>query len=89
MNIIAYQKDTSCSRWFYPSFNASTYAIDWAKRNDAELIAIHVIYPTYSPFQTALSPRSENSGNYKKRKGKRATVYRQSETAGNRKECEC
>ena len=41
------------------SFNASAYAIDWAKRNDAELIAIHVIYPTYSPFQTALSPRPE------------------------------
>jgi nucleotide-binding universal stress UspA family protein len=41
------------------SFNASTYAIDWAKRNDAELIAIHVIYPTYSPFQAALSPRPE------------------------------
>jgi nucleotide-binding universal stress UspA family protein len=41
------------------SFNASAYAIDWAKRNDAELIAIHVIYPTYSPFQIALSPRPE------------------------------
>ena len=41
------------------SFNASTYAIDLAKRNDAELIAIHVIYPTYSQYEAALSPRPE------------------------------
>jgi nucleotide-binding universal stress UspA family protein len=40
-----------------PSFNASTHAIDLAKRNDAELIALHVIYPMYSQFETALSPR--------------------------------
>lgn len=41
------------------SFNASTYAIDLAKRNDAELIALHVIYPTYSQYEAALSPRPE------------------------------
>jgi nucleotide-binding universal stress UspA family protein len=40
-----------------PSFNASTYAIDLAKRNDAELIALHVIHPIYSQYETALSPR--------------------------------
>ena len=40
-----------------PSFNASTYAIDLAKRNDAELIALHVIYPMYSQYETAFSPR--------------------------------
>jgi nucleotide-binding universal stress UspA family protein len=40
-----------------PSFNASTYAIDLVKRNDAELIALHVIYPMYSPYETAFSPR--------------------------------
>ena len=40
-----------------PSYNASTYAIDLAKRNDAELIALHVIYPMYSQYETALSPR--------------------------------
>ena len=40
-----------------PSFNASTYAIDLAKRNDAELIALHVIYLMYSQYETAFSPR--------------------------------
>ena len=40
-----------------PSFDASTYAIDLAKRNDAELIALHVIYPMYSQYETAFSPR--------------------------------
>jgi nucleotide-binding universal stress UspA family protein len=41
------------------SFNASKYAIDLAKRNDAELIALHVIYPTFSQYQAALSTRPE------------------------------
>ena len=40
-----------------PSFNASNHAIDLAKRNDAELIALHVIYPMYSQYETAFSPR--------------------------------
>ncbi|HEY6949828.1 MAG TPA: universal stress protein, partial [Nitrososphaeraceae archaeon] len=41
------------------SFNASKYAIDLAKTNGAELIALHVIYPTYSQYETVLSPRPE------------------------------
>jgi len=41
------------------SFNASKYAIDLARTNDAELIALHVIYPTYDQYQAALSPRQE------------------------------
>jgi len=41
------------------SFNASKYAIDLARTNDAELIALHVIYPTYDQYQAALSPRPE------------------------------
>ena len=41
-----------------PSFNASTYAIELAKRFDAELIALHVIYPIYSQIEIALSPRA-------------------------------
>lgn len=40
-----------------PSFNASTYAIDLAKRFEAELIALHVIDPRYSKLEIALSPR--------------------------------
>jgi nucleotide-binding universal stress UspA family protein len=40
-----------------PSFNASSYAIDLAKTLNAELIALHVIYPTYTQFEIALSPR--------------------------------
>lgn len=41
------------------SFNASKYAIDLARTNEAELIALHVIYPTYDQYQAALSPRPE------------------------------
>jgi nucleotide-binding universal stress UspA family protein len=41
------------------SFDASNYAIDLAKRNNAELIALHVVYPTYSQYEAALSPRPE------------------------------
>jgi len=41
------------------SFNASEYAIDLAKRNDAELIALHVIYPTFSQYEAALSAKPE------------------------------
>jgi nucleotide-binding universal stress UspA family protein len=40
-----------------PSFNASTYAIDLAKRFEAELIALHIIDPKYSELEIALSPR--------------------------------
>ena len=41
------------------SFNASNYAMDLAKTNGAELIALHVIYPTYSQYEAVLSPRPE------------------------------
>jgi nucleotide-binding universal stress UspA family protein len=35
-----------------PSFNASTYAIEMAKRNDAELIVLNIVSPTpYSQFE--------------------------------------
>jgi nucleotide-binding universal stress UspA family protein len=37
-----------------PSFNASTYAIDLAKRNDAELIVLYIVSPVpYSQFEYA------------------------------------
>jgi len=41
----------------HPSFNASNCAIELAKRNDSELIALHVIHPMYSQYEIALSPR--------------------------------
>jgi nucleotide-binding universal stress UspA family protein len=40
-----------------PSLNARTYAIDLGKRFNVELIALLVIYPMYSQYETALSPR--------------------------------
>jgi nucleotide-binding universal stress UspA family protein len=39
------------------SLNASDFAIDMAKRFEAELIALYVIEPRYSEFETAVSPR--------------------------------
>jgi nucleotide-binding universal stress UspA family protein len=40
-----------------PSLNASTFAIDLAKRFDAELIVLHVIDPRYRELEIAISPR--------------------------------
>lgn len=40
-----------------PSLNASTFAIDIAKRYDAELIVLHVIDPRYRELKIAISPR--------------------------------
>ena len=40
-----------------PSFKAATHSIDLAKTLNAELIALHVIYPTYTQYEIALSPR--------------------------------
>ncbi len=40
-----------------PSINASTIAIDLAKRFDAELIVLHVIDPRYRELEMAISPR--------------------------------
>jgi nucleotide-binding universal stress UspA family protein len=37
-----------------PSFNASSVALDLAKRNDAELIVLYIVSPSpYSPFEYA------------------------------------
>ena len=40
-----------------PSLKASTFAIDMAKRFDAELIVLHVIDPRYKEIEIAISPR--------------------------------
>lgn len=39
------------------SLNASTFAIDLAKRYDAELIVLHIIDPRYKELEIAISPR--------------------------------
>jgi nucleotide-binding universal stress UspA family protein len=41
-----------------PSFKASAHAIDLAKNFKAELIALHIIYPVYIPYEFALSQRT-------------------------------
>ena len=40
-----------------PSIKASTFAIDMAKRFEAELIVLHVIDPKYKELEVAISPR--------------------------------
>lgn len=55
--IIAYQKILVAVDGSNPSFNASTFAIDLAKRFDAELIVLHVIDPRYKELEIAISPR--------------------------------
>ncbi len=40
-----------------PSFNASTHAIDFAKRLESELIVLYVIDPRYNELEIAISPR--------------------------------
>lgn len=40
-----------------PSLKASDFAIDMAKRFEAELIALYVIEPRYNELDTAISPR--------------------------------
>jgi nucleotide-binding universal stress UspA family protein len=40
-----------------PSFNASNFAIDLAKRFDAQLVVLHVIDPKYRELEIAISPR--------------------------------
>lgn len=40
-----------------PSLKASVFAIDMAKRFDAELMVLHVIDPRYKELEIAISPR--------------------------------
>lgn len=42
-----------------PSFNATTYAIDLAKRFEAKLFALYVIDLKYNELEMAISPRPE------------------------------
>lgn len=47
------------------SFKASIHVIDLAKKFDAELIALHVIVPSYKELGMAISPRSAKSREFK------------------------
>jgi nucleotide-binding universal stress UspA family protein len=58
-----------------PSFNASAYAIDWAKRNDAELIVLYIVSPVpYSQFEYANIGRMKEIESTEKEKAQREVV---------------
>jgi nucleotide-binding universal stress UspA family protein len=58
-----------------PSFNASAYAIDWAKRNDAELIVLYIVSPVpYSQFEYANIGRMKEIESIEKEKAQREVV---------------
>jgi nucleotide-binding universal stress UspA family protein len=58
-----------------PSFNASTYAIDFAKRNDAELIVLYIVSPVpYSQFEYANIGRMNEIESIEKEKAQREVV---------------
>ena len=58
-----------------PSFNASSYAIDLAKRNDAELIVLYILSPVpYSQFEYANIGRMEEIETIEKEKAQQEVV---------------
>jgi nucleotide-binding universal stress UspA family protein len=58
-----------------PSFNASTYAIDFAKRNDAELIVLYIVSPVpYSQFEYANIGRMKEIESIEKEKAQQEVV---------------
>ena len=58
-----------------PSFNASAYAIDLAKRNDAELIVLYIISPVpYSQFEYANIGRMKEIESIEMEKAQREVV---------------
>jgi nucleotide-binding universal stress UspA family protein len=58
-----------------PSFNASAYAIDWAKRNDAELIVLYIVSPVpYSQFEYANIGRMKEIESIEEEKAQREVV---------------
>jgi len=58
-----------------PSFNASTYAIDLAKRNDAELIVLYIVSPVpYSQFEYANIGRMKEIESMEMEKAQREVV---------------
>ncbi|HZO11029.1 MAG TPA: universal stress protein [Nitrososphaeraceae archaeon] len=58
-----------------PSFNASTYAIDFAKRNGAELIVLYIVSPVpYSQFEYANIGRMKEIESNEMEKAQREVV---------------
>jgi nucleotide-binding universal stress UspA family protein len=58
-----------------PSFNASTYAIDFAKRNGAELIVLYIVSPVpYSQFEYANIGRMKEIESIEMEKAQREVV---------------
>ncbi len=58
-----------------PSFNASDYAIDLAKRNDAELIVLYILSPVpYSQFEYANIGRMNEIETIEKEKAQQEVV---------------
>jgi nucleotide-binding universal stress UspA family protein len=58
-----------------PSFNASTYAIDFAKRNGAELIILYIVSPVpYSQFEYANIGRMKEIESIEMEKAQREVV---------------
>lgn len=58
-----------------PSFNASTFAIDLAKRNDAELIVLYILAPApYSQFEYANIGRRREIKRIQKEKAQQEIV---------------
>lgn len=58
-----------------PSFNASTYAIDFAKRNGAELIVLYIVSPVpYSQFEYANIGRMKEIESMEMEKAQREVV---------------
>jgi nucleotide-binding universal stress UspA family protein len=71
-----------------PSFNASTHAINLAKTVNTELIVLHVIYPTYTQYDIALSPRPVRLKEVSRKEIEEGKQHADKVKKGNRKESE-
>jgi nucleotide-binding universal stress UspA family protein len=69
-----------------PSFNASTYAIDLAKKNDAELILLYIVSPVpYSQFEYANIGRMKEIETIEKEKAQQEVVDKVKQKATEKK----
>jgi nucleotide-binding universal stress UspA family protein len=71
---------------FNPSFYASTYVIDLAKRNDAELIVLYIVSPVpYSQFEYANIGRMKEIEAIEKEKAQQEVVDKVKQKATEKK----
>jgi nucleotide-binding universal stress UspA family protein len=69
-----------------PSFNASTYAIDLAKRNEAELIILYIVsHVAYSTFDYANNDRTMKIETIEKEKAERQIIDKVKQKATEKK----